>query len=375
MALQTQVLHTPADFDQLREAWDGLVLKNSGSMLGHDATSSFAWFEALLAAFPNAKNTKVVVVRRNTEIVALLPVVAEKPQLGGRRLFVPTVLYGGRNGFLLSHPAAELLAALLAGIRKAFGPWLSLRLWLVDQSESARILQQTCANAGYQVVSESGALSPHFPLLADAAAFHAGMSKGLKQRLKAAPVKFSALGQLVYQELVDETGLEAAMQAILAVEQGSWKQQAGTAITCHPDQERFYRALLPRALRAGILYGQILYLDEKPIAFSFGLVLAGVFSSLKHSQTTEFERLSPSHLLNAAMILKLRDAGVTTFDFMGESEPHKLQWSDATGFYQRQPVLIYSPSLYGRVGFAIHEIKRLALRAWKSRQAKADAKA
>lgn len=371
MALQTQVLDNPAAFEQLRACWDGLVLKNSGPILGHDATSSFAWFEALLAAFSNAKDTKIVVVLQGTEIVALLPVVAENTQAGCRRLFVPTVLYGGRNGFLLSRPSAELLTALLGGIQKAFGRWQSLRMWLVDQSESGLLLRQTCASAGYQVVSEPGGLSPHFPLHEDAQVFSAGMSKGLKQRLKAAPAKFSALGQLVYQELRDETCSEAAMQAILAVDQGSWKQQAGTAITCHPDQERFYRALFPRALRAGLLYGQILYLDEKPIAFSFGLVHAGVFSSLKHSQTTEFERLSPSHLLNAAMIDKLRAAGVATFDFMGESEPHKLQWSDATGFYQRQPVLIYSPLLCGRIGFAIHEIKRLALRTWKSRKPKA----
>lgn len=371
MAMHTQVLDTPMAFDQLRNSWNGLVLKNSGPILGHDATSSFAWFEALLTAFPNARNTKIVVVHQDAEIVALLPVVSEETHLLGRRLIVPTVIYGGRNGFLLSHPSAELLTALLGGIQKAFGRWQSIRMWIVDKSESSQLLKQTCISDGYKVVSEPGGLSPYFPLCNDAAAFCAGMSKGLKQRLKAAPVKFSALGELVYQELLDESCFDTAMKAILAVERGSWKQEAGTAITCHPDQERFYRALFPRALRAGLLYGQILYLDEKPIAFSFGLVHAGVFSSLKHSQTTEFERLSPSHLLNAAMIIKLRAAGVTTYDFMGESEPHKLQWSDATGFYERQPVLIYSPSLWGKIGFAIHEIKRLALRSLKSIKAEA----
>ena len=356
MTLVTEILNTPSEFEKMKEAWERLVTGNAGTIQGHDATSSFAWFSSLQAAFPVTQKARMVVVREGDDIVALLPVVAESARLGCPRLFVPTVVFGGRNGFLISEARVDVFCALLQGLERAFGRWQSLHFWGVIGSESDKLLSQVCAEQGYGQVRGPEAMTPYFPLLDSPETFFTKMAKDLRKRIKSAANKLNAMG-LVDSQVIRAENFESSLNAILAIERGSWKHEAGTAISCHPDQERFYRALFPRAIEAGLLYGKILYLNAAPIAHSFGLVSSGTFISLKSSQLSEFERLNPGHLLSMGMMSDLRAQGVETYDFMGGCEPHKLRWSESTGFYARRPVWLYSPSLCGRGAFAVHRSK------------------
>ena len=363
MDLHTEVLQYHDGFESLRSDWDRLVSRNSTSMQGHDGTSSFVWFVALLASFPEARKVKVVVIRERGEVVGLMPVVATKSWAVFPKLYVLTMLYGGRNGLILQQPRDDVLIALLSGLQCAFPRWQYIRMQVVDGSESDALLLNARTSLGYQRLGESSWRSPYFPVYEDVNYFYSKMSKGLRQRIKGAPVKFLSCGDLSYQEINDAAAHESVIEAILEVEQASWKQVAGTAITCQPMQEKFYRALFPLALENGLLYGQILRLNAKPIAFNFGLIQSGVFSSLKHSQTTEYERFSASHLLNSEIVSKLRTLGVKTYDFMGQSESHKLQWSGDTKFYERHEISIFNASSVGRISYQFLLMKR-RLRDW-----------
>ena len=147
---------------------------------------------------------------------------------------------------------------------------------------------------------------------------------------------------------------------MLDIERGSWKHEAGTAITNSPTQEKFYRALFPAALQGGLLAGMILYLDERPIAHNFGLRRGPTYCCLKHSNLQEYQSLSPSQLLNAQLIQVLRSQGVETYDFMGKSEPHKLKWSKNTGAYARDSIWLYAPGAAGGLLHRWHRWKRYA---------------
>jgi hypothetical protein len=366
MSLKTEVLQYQDGFEPLRNDWDRLVFGNSTSIHGHDGTSSFVWFLALLDSFPEAKKVKVLVIREHGEVVGLMPVVAMKSWAVIPRLYVLTMLYGGRNGFILKQPREDILIAFLSGLKTAFPRWQSIRMQVVDASESDALLLSACAAFGYQRLNQSSVRTPYFPLYEDANYFYSKMSKGLRQRIKGAPAKFLACGDLDFQEINDPAAHESVIEAILEVEQASWKQAAGSAITCQPMQEKFYRALFPLALEKGLLYGQILRLNAKPIAFNFGLIQSGVFSSLKHSQKTEYERFCASHLLNSEIVNKLRALGVNTYDFMGQSESHKLQWSGDTSFYERHEILIFNASRVGQMSCQLLLTKR-RLRDWISR--------
>ncbi len=358
MPVRIEVLSDLGQLSTLQAAWDALTLESTTPLVGLDATTGPLWFATLTQVFERARSARIVVLREGADIVGLLPVYAEPGRRACQRLVAVTELYGGRNGFLLRRPDPQLLAALLRGARQAFGGWQSLRTMLVEGSVSARLLEQVVGSSGFRAVDEAGWESPYFPVLDDATAFSAGMSKGLRQTIRTASNKLRPLGKLKFVEISGPDAAAHAIEAILAVERLSWKHAAGTAITCIPEQEAFYRSLFPQALATGLVYGQVLTLDDSPIAFNFGLIRSGVYSCLKHSNTQEHQPLSPAQVLNANLVDRLRERGVRMYDYMGKAEPHKLRWSAQTAAYIRRPVWIYSDTACGRVGHATHLAKQ-----------------
>jgi CelD/BcsL family acetyltransferase involved in cellulose biosynthesis len=358
MSLSTEVLCDHSEVAALAPHWRALVAEAAEDLRGLDATNGPLWFSALARAFPQASTARVVVLREHGEVVGLLPLLTEPARLAGRRLAPVTSLYGGRGGFLLKLAEPRLLAALLQATVRAFGAWQSMRVTLVRGSTSERLLRAVAPGIGLGLIEEEDDESPYFPLRGDEQAFMSGMSKGLKQTLRSATNKLRALGELRAVELASLTSPDAALETILAVDRASWKHTAGSAITSEPRQVGFYRELFAPGLREGLLYGQVLYLGEQPLAYNFGLLSSGVYSCLKISQTAQHEALSPAHVLNLQMINVLRKRGVVMYDYMGKVEPHKLRWSDQTARYGRHPVWIYNHSAQGALGWAMHRMKR-----------------
>lgn len=358
MPLHIEVLADLERLSTIEAAWESLTKENTTPLDGLDATNGPLWFATLMRVFAQARASRIVILREGADIVGLLPMYAEPGIRFCQRLVAVTELYGGRNGFLLARPDPLLLATLLRGASQAFGGWQSIRTMLVEGSVSARLLEQLVGSSGFRAVHDSGWESPYFPLLEDAKDFNAGMSKGLRQTIRTASNKLRPLGELRFIEISGPGDANQAMEAILEVERLSWKHAAGTAITCVPEQEAFYRALFPEALASGSVYGQVLTLNGKPIAFNFGLIRSGVYLCLKHSNTQEHQPLSPAQILNVNLVDRLRERGVSTYDYMGKSEPHKLRWSTQTAAYTRRPVWIYSDTTCGRVGHATHLAKR-----------------
>ena len=361
MSVRIEVLADAKKFAALTNDWEALAEECTIPLDGMDATNGPFWFETLSMAFNQVKNARIVVGYEGDEIVGLLPLYAEASRHSCQRLVAPTELYGGRNGFLLKRADPDLLCAMLRGAREAFGSWQSLRTTLVDGSKSARLLQQVVQATGFSSFEGAGSASPYFPILGDQASFNAGISKGLRQTIRTAGNKLRPLGELSFVEFHELEASGRAIDSILAVERQSWKHEAGSAISCVPEQEAFYRALIPRGMANGCVYGQVLMLDGNPIAFNFGLIRSGVYSCLKHSNTNEHQSLSPAQVLNINLIDCLRARGVHVYDYMGKSEPHKLRWSNQTNTYIRRSVWIYNETTCGRFGYVANRVKRWAL--------------
>ena len=372
MKLSTEILSDLSRLDGLVPDWEALVAEDRDGLRGLDATNGPDWFQALTRTFPAARSARIVVLRNHGEVAGVLPLIAEPGRLGCRQLTLATSLYGGRNGFLLKYPDPALLGALLQAAKQAFGPWQSIRITLVDDSPSERLLRTVCPQLGLRIIEEPGSESPFFPVLADEQQFMAGMSKGLKQTMRTATNKFRSMGQLRVVEIADPASADKALDAILSIDRASWKQAAGSAITSKPTQEAFCRAFFAPALRAGLLYGQVLYLDESPLAYNYGLLKSGVYSSLNVSQTAEYEALSPGHLVNLHLINALRERGVVMFDYMGKAEPHKLRWSNHTQLYKRHQIWVYGRGACGAAGYFVHKLKRAAKRVLAARSVSGD---
>lgn len=337
--------------------WDAMVRDRSDDLMGLDATSTYCWFESAVAAFPEATQPKVLVNRRAGQPVAILPLVALRRHILGSELCVVTHLHGGRNGVVMASPDQGALAALLATTTQAFPDWVSMQATMVTDSALTNLFATTCETLGYTVHQDSVAPSPFFPLLESSEDFRSGISKSVLQMLRTSRNKVAKLGELQFREFTAEHEAQELLCNVLEIERQSWKHAAGSAITTQPRQEGFYRALFPRAMRKGMFIGLVLYLNDQPIAHIFGLVRDKVFSCLKHSNVEQHDKLSPSYLVVAELVERLRARGVRTFDYMGLTEKHKLRWSERNGSYHRTTLTVYRDNIKGRALASARRIK------------------
>lgn len=339
-------------------AWDQLAADNADVVQGLDGTTGAHWFRSLTAAFPAARQARLLVARDQHGIVAILPLIPAAGRATGKHLMLASELYGGRNGFLLQRHDPTVLGDVFDNIKLAAPGWQSLRLTLVAGGPSERLLRGLTDSLGYKTIVETSLQSPYFPLLENDALFSAGVSKSLKQTIRTSRNKLLQLGEVVFAEIGGPAFAAQAINDVLAIERGSWKQAAGSAITCNLEQEAFYAAIFKAAPTAGQLFGLVCYVNETPIAYNFGLLRSGIYSCLKHSNRDDYQAYSPGQYLNSILIERLRARSVVVYDFMGKPEPHKLRWSPQTEIYNRLPILVYNRSLAGRVAFGARVLKR-----------------
>lgn len=358
MSFSVEILNAQSLSLRHRDEWNSLVRDRPDNLQGFDALSTWEWFDATLAAFPEARECRVVFARSGAEVVGVLPIVRSAGGIAGHCLLHANEFYGGRNGPLIRSEDPQVVRAMLDGLDCAFSGWSVLHLILTNGFDQA--VRTACAQGEYRLLTNEYQSSPYFPLCASADEFAASMTRGLKQLLRTTGRKLAAVGHCEYRFHGPRADPDALLEAIFNVEKRSWKQAAGTAITTQPSQERFYRAMFPRMALAGMLRAMTLHVDGDPVAYNFGLVRGGVFCCLKHSHIETFNKLSPSYLLNLELIDRLREEGVLAYDFMALPEPHKLRWSDRVSVYERRHALLFARGPRGRAELLAYRMRGVA---------------
>jgi CelD/BcsL family acetyltransferase involved in cellulose biosynthesis len=127
------------------------------------------------------------------------------------------------------------------------------------------------------------------------------------------------------------------------VEGSGWKGEQGTAIESRPETRRFYIEVARSAAGGGWLRLSFLRLDSRPIAFQYGLESGGCYYFLKGGVDPAYHRFAPGKLLLRAMLERSFASGLVRFDFGGEDEAFKREWTDAARELIRLDALASSP--------------------------------
>lgn len=106
----------------------------------------------------------------------------------------------------------------------------------------------------------------------------------------------------------DDATLEAAISGYLHLERESWKGRAGTAFSCDPDDEGYFRGLVTTLARRGQLSITGLALDDAPIAYLVTALTApndaegrGAYT-LKTTYDERYAAFSPGVLVQLAFL-------------------------------------------------------------------------
>ncbi len=326
-------IETHRTIDTIGDAWDELA-----DEVGAAPFLRPGWFKAWHEAFGCGALT-IVAVRRGPRVAALLPLVERR---GGARS--PTNDHTPLFDILAVDEAA---ACDLAGAVLERHP-RSVTLQLVDPDAPAtRGWLAGASAAGYATASAPILRSPYIDTTCGWAEYEARIDSKMKSDIRRRRRRMDDAGEVTLEVHDGTSGLDALLDEGFRVEAAGWKGQTGTAIIASPTTRRFYTQVARWAAERGWLRLCFLRLDGHPVAFDYNVHAGRVYYGLKGGYDEAFRRFSPGKVLLMAMIERIFDEGVDRYDFLGEEEPYKLDWSDGT----RPRVLAqaFSPSPLGVV--------------------------
>ncbi len=127
--------------------------------------------------------------------------------------------------------------------------------------------------------------------------YEQAVRKKKRKELKRLQNRLAELGTLVTRRLTKPEELDPWCDAFLALEQAQWKGQAGTALACRPETERFFRQAVAGAYAAGKLEIVRMDVGGRPIAMLVNFLSPPGSFSFKIAFDEDYARFSPGVLL------------------------------------------------------------------------------
>jgi CelD/BcsL family acetyltransferase involved in cellulose biosynthesis len=114
----------------------------------------------------------------------------------------------------------------------------------------------------------------------------------------------------------------------LAIEASGWKGAAGSAIAASTATRSYYTNLAAWARDHGWLRLAYLEVGGRAIAFDLGLEHDGRHHLIKTGYDPEWRVHAPGQLLRQSMLERAFAMGLETYEFGGDDDPYKLEWTE-----------------------------------------------
>jgi CelD/BcsL family acetyltransferase involved in cellulose biosynthesis len=336
-ATKTAVEH---DLGQIAAEWDELADRTRAVPFLRPG-----WIGAWWDAFGHGA-LEILTLRRGRRLAGALPVYDDQG-----RLRSPTNDQTPQFGLVAEDAAAanELAAALLDRAARR------VTVALVDASGwDLAALRDGAEARGYHVLAHPIVRPPYLIVDRDWEAFEGRIAGRLLRDLRRRRRRLEDNGVLTLDVADGTTGLEDLLTEGFRVETSGWKAAQRTAIVSRPETRHFFTEIARWASSRGWLRLAFLRLDGRAIAFQLGLEEGGAYYLLKGGYDSEFHRYAPGKLLVHEMLQSAFSSGLERFEFLGQAEPWKLEWTHDT----RVLLLVdaFAPSLRGRAQWAAHSV-------------------
>lgn len=336
-----------AQLASLQSRWEELFVSRP-----NEPSTSFEWVSAMARHHVGSTDRCFIIrLEQGRDIVGIVPLMARALKVMGQRITIVaplTEVYNTHSDLLLRSTDDDVVAAFVRTLDRLPVDWDCFRMASLLEHNPLTVVFRRCLHgAGYRIGIRDGLPAYVLSLPGSYGEYLAARSSKFRNHLKRIERKILSSGAVEVSELRRPEEFAKAYDALLRVEQASWKQLHGTAISAVERQTRFYRDFCQAALGTGRLHLQWLTLDAKPVAYNLGYLTADGYHYLKTSYDHTYRPVSPATYLRARLIESLISGGVRRLDFPGEPYEWERQW---TGDIRRRTVLtVYSRTLRGRV--------------------------
>jgi CelD/BcsL family acetyltransferase involved in cellulose biosynthesis len=185
------------------------------------------------------------------------------------------------------------------------------------------------AAAGRRTIVRPILRSPYLDLGGgDFEAYEATRPSKVRRETNRRRKRLEELGAVTVEFTDGREDLERQLAEGFAVEGSGWKEARGTAIASQPETRAFYTDVARWAAARGWLQLGFLRLDGNAVAFSYCLVVDGVVHVVKVGFDPEQRKFAPGSLLTRAAIERAFAQGLARYDFLGQDDRYKLDWTD-----------------------------------------------
>lgn len=346
-----------AAFPAFKTDWDRLMSRGE-----HEPSVSFEWTAALLESHvQESDEIALIVLKRAGAVVGIVPLVLRPLKKLGRTFieaFPVSELSNTHSDLLVEEVSEPVLDAFVDALDRQELRWDAFGMTRFLEARSPGALWCEVLRRRWKLF-EYAREQPSFFLTLDRSfdGYLQQRSGSFRNALKRIERKLLGRGTVEIRCQDDFADFERAYEALLAIEQCSWKQDRGTSIAAVSRQAAFYRSLCRQAFQKNRLHLGFLCLDGRPVAYNLGLIENGTYYYLKTSYDQAERPFSPATFLRAKLVEELIGRGVKSVDFPAEPYEWERQWTDEVRWHRS--LTLFAPSAGGIAYCAYRKVKRL----------------
>ncbi len=325
--IETEVIPLRQAIQDLSREWTSLYESRA-----NEPSLSSGWTSALLKAhLRNRDDAFAVIMRRQGSVAGIIPIVRNVDRYAGMRiasLNLVSDLYPTHSGLLLDDVNGDCLSAFMKCLTDRLTDWDIFRVSRILSDKQLVEAIQTAArlrDLNCRVRDEQ----PSFHLsLPDSYALYLQSRSGkFRNHLKRMQRKLDQQGGVRLTRCTQASDLEKYFEALMQIEQQSWKHKNGTAISSKPHQKLFYRQLCQQSIKDQSLHLSILWMRDRPLAHNLGLVNGPCYYYLKTSYDKQLRSSGVATVARALLIRNLIEEGFGRLDFPAEPYEWERQWT------------------------------------------------
>lgn len=292
------------------------------------------WVRTWWDCFGAGGRLHILIVRAGEKILAIAPLMRETAQMYGvpvRRVRFLQNDHTPRTDVIIAERPDESYRAIWNALLNDPDHWDVLQLNQLPNDSGTRDHVSTLAAAsGFSTGLWQSGDSPYLELTGTWDEYLAGLSAKFRSNIRNRMSRLTKIGEPALEVLRDGAAIQSACEDAWRLEASGWKREAGTSISSDPAVNRFYSLLAERATERGWLRLLFLTVGGRRIATSYGASYRNRLFLFKTGYDPEYATCSPFKILT---YLAIRDAyaeGLTEVDFLGDTEPWKLEWTTTT---------------------------------------------
>jgi len=328
-ACSVEIVTDSSAFARLEPEWNDAVERAglAHPFLRHE------WLATWWECFGEGRQLHIVIVRADAQIIAIAPLLSEAVSLCGipvRQLRLMFNDHTPRADVIVAEPGDRAYRAIWNALVDTGDRWDVLLLGQLPRDSKAReVFTRLAGEDGRAVGVWPSGDSPYLELAGTWESYFGSLSGKFRSNVRNRISRLQRVGQTALESVDTPSGVDEALADAFRLEASGWKLREGTAIISRADVQRFYTMFAHRAAARGWLRLQFLTVGGQRIATSFSLVYGRRLFLCKTGYDPAFDTGSPFKVLTSFATEQAYQQGLAEVDFLGDTEPWKLEWTSA----------------------------------------------